>query len=81
MTATVSPRLEAAAATAKRTLLSSAPSLGSIHAAVTDFYCGTQTRLEPAAPNEWNVIRVSDDKRLFGVFVRRLGNRYRFEME
>lgn len=61
-------------------LLASAPSLASLHAAVTDFYCGTQTRLEPAAPDSWRVIRQSDNKHLDGVTVRRQDKRFRFEM-
>lgn len=61
-------------------LLATAPTLALLHGSVTRFYCGMETRLEPAAPNRWNVIRESDGKHLDGVTVLQKGKRFRFEM-
>jgi hypothetical protein len=59
-------------------LFASAPTLESMQAAITDFYCGTQTRLEPDG-DAWRVVRQSDGKTLDGVRVVNKGRRYRFE--
>jgi len=61
-------------------LLATSPTLERLHSSIGRFYCGMETRLDPAGADEWRVIRACDGKHLDGVTVRKARNRYRFEM-
>jgi hypothetical protein len=62
------------------TALSSAPSLGIIHQAVTDFYGGTPFTLVETGVGTWALRRVSDGLIMTHVHVARRRKRFYFEM-
>lgn len=61
-------------------LLASAPTLEAIRESVMRFYCGQSMTLVPTSETSWKAIGTYDSKEALGVRVRKVRNRYRFEM-